>query len=463
MMMTTNLSQLESAESASPVITKLLGRYLAGEEASVFEFKLWEKAGLKLLNLLPPSISRQVVRLRFRATALDPEVARSITTEDLVRARLCDYDAVLEKRYPALVTGAAMGGASAHLAAVLGVPFLPQPFILGLRGGSPYDELDAHLKLTSEVARRVLRRNPDLMAIAHFDPIHDGWLTRTVSHLRFKLIALPPGYQNFIKDVLEPNGVIFYLESGAPWLQYELGERHRYQVGGWGGIPAREFIEGSDRIEEALKRAGSPHRGGWSIEGKTTREMPESEWGSEPGLAKALQAFAEAEGYNFYRIAGEDPNAFSTLAFRAHEGLYAHQGRSPQGVVIETFTQYDPGLVLRTGLIPLWLIFNTTDSLSFLKSCAGAFPANLPVFFSALVTLSRTPDMVPWDEWAQALSPFDMRNIGARPHRYPEDLVSLWAWTDRLRDQVDPGQWMTHPGQLSPGKLLDLARSMGML
>jgi hypothetical protein len=462
MNMNNDLSQLESAESASPVITRLLGKYLAGEEASVFEFKLWEKAGLKLLNLLPLSISKQAVRWRFGSTALDPDLARLITTEDLVQSRLSDYKAVRKKRFPAVVIGAAMGGASAHLAAILGVPFLPQPFILGLRGGSPDDEIDAHLKLTSEVARRVLERNPQLMAVAHFDPIHDGWLTRIVSHLRFKLITLPAGYRNFIEDVLEPNGVIFYLESGAQWLQYEIGERHRYQVGGWGGIPAEEFIEGSDRIEATLERARSPHRGGWNIEGKEARMLPESEWGSEPGLAEALHTFAEAQGFRFSKIVGVDPHSFSTLAFRAHEELYANQERLPQGVVVETFTQYDPGLVLHAGLIPLWLIFNTTDSLSFLRACVEMFPAELPVFFSALVTLSRTPDMVQWDEWAQVLSQFDMRNIGARPQHYPEDLVSLWAWTDRLRDQINPEQWIKAPGQLSADRLMVLARSMEM-
>lgn len=458
-----NTVQLESLESASPAITRLLGQYLAGERASVFEFKPWERLGLQTLNVLPVAFARRAVRWRFRSSALDPELASSVTTRDLVNARLQDYDAVRGTRFPAVVIGAAMGGASAHLAAALGVPFLPQPFILGLRGGSPDDELRPHLELTSRVAQAILDRNPELMAVAHFDPIHDGWLTRVVSHLRLKLISLPPGYRSFIGDVLEPGGAILYLDSDAAWLQYELGERHRYQVGGWGGITAEEFLHGSERIDRALNRAGSPHRGGWMIAGETPEQFPESEWGSEAGLDASAQAFAQEAGYSFHRVRGADPHAFSTLAFKAHEKLYEMHGRAPEGIVVETFTQYDPGLVLRAGLLPLWLIFNTTESLAFLISRTPDFGSGLPVYFSGLVTLSRTPDMVPWEGWAEALTGFEMRNIGARPQRYPEDLVSLWAWSERLRAQIDPAAWERAPLPLEVPVFLDLVRTLGML
>jgi hypothetical protein len=55
-----------------------------------------------------------------------------------------------------------------------------------------------------------------------------------------------------------------------------------------------------------------------------------------------------------------------------------------------------------------------------------------------------------------------MRNIGARPHRYPEDLVSLWAWSERLRAQLDLERWKSTPGRMDPAAFLKLARSMRM-
>jgi hypothetical protein len=449
-----NRKAFESAESASPVLTRLIAGVLSSQPETVFNFSEFEKIGLALLNRLPVSVARAVVRLQFRWTALPPHEAEKLQVEQLIAERLADYDGV-DGQFDAILVGSAMGGATAHLAAVLGVPFLPQPFILGLRGGSPEDEVPPHLALTSRVAEQILERNPEVMAIGHFDPIHDGWLTRVVSHLRLKLIDLPRGYREFLQNKLKPGGTIVYLDCDARWLHYKLGSRQVYQIGGWGGIPPKEFIEGSERIDRALAESGSKHRGGWGISDQEPVEGPESEWGSEPGLDQALAVFARDQGYGFERITFDDPQGFSRLAFIAHEELYRRQGREAEGVVVETFTQYDPQLALSSGLLPLWLIFNTTDSREFLETQSQFFPRGKPVYFSGLVTLSRTPDMVPWEGWAQALEGFSWTSIGARPSRYPEDLISLWRWSERLRDLAPPSE-SAKPSTLPLSALLDL-------
>ncbi len=449
-----NRKAFESAESASPVLTRLVAGVLSDHPETVFDFNAFEKIGLALLNRLPVSVARAVVRLQFRWTALSPREAEKLQVDQLVAARIADYDGV-DGKFDTILVGSAMGGATAHLAAVLGAPFLPQPFILGLRGGSPEDEISPHLVITSRVAERILDRNPEVMAIGHFDPIHDGWLTRVVSHLRLKLIDLPRGYRVFLQNKLKPGGTIVYLDCKARWLHYKLGPRQVYQIGGWGGVSPKEFIEGSERIDHALVESGSKHRGGWGIPEQEPVEGPESEWGSEPGLDRALEVFAREQGYGFERISFDDPQGFSRLAFLAHEELYRRQGREAEGVVVETFTQYDPQLVLSSGLLPLWLIFNTTDSREFLETQSQFFPRGKPVYFSGLVTLSRTPDMVPWEGWAKALEGFSWTSIGARPSRYPEDLISLWRWSERLRDLAPPSV-AAKPSTLPLSVLLDL-------
>jgi hypothetical protein len=270
-----------------------------------------------------------------------------------------------------------------------------------------------------------------------------------------KLIDLPRGYRKYLQNKLKPGGTIVYLNCEARWLHYKLGARRVYQIGGWGGISPQEFIEGSERIDYALVNSGSKHRGGWEISDQEPVVGPESEWGSEPGLDKALEVFAREQGYDYERITFADPQGFSRLAFLAHEELYRRQGREAEGVVVETFTQYDPHLVLSSGLLPLWLIFNTTDSLDFLEAQSQFFPRGKPVYFSGLVTLSRTPDMVLWEGWAQALEGFSWTSIGARPSRYPEDLISLWQWSDRLRELAPPTE-ATKPSTLPLSALLDL-------
>ncbi|MFN2149654.1 MAG: hypothetical protein ACK2T2_14810, partial [Anaerolineales bacterium] len=107
------------------------------------------------------------------------------------------------------------------------------------------------------------------------------------------------------------------------------------------------------------------------------------------------------------------------------------------------------------GLLPLWLVFNTHDSLEFLTRERRDFPEHLPVFLNALVTLSRTPDMVTWDEWAGALDGFDWRSIGARRDKYPEDLPALSLWLERLQGLSEPLDRI--PDALSVDELLTLA------
>jgi hypothetical protein len=434
---------LESPESASPVITRAVASALLKRDFNAFDFPWWQKVGLAALSVFPAWVARRVAQWNMALSALEPGMANSLSIDDLVDERLNDYKD-LPGDFEAVVVGAALGGAAAHLAATLGAPFLPQPFILSFRGGSPDDEVDSHFELSQQLGDRILANNKDVIAIGHFDPIHDGWLTRKVNHLRLKLIDLPSGYCDFLRNRLRPGGSILYLDCGARWLQYALGQRHFYQIGGWGGIPAQEFLQGSERIDNALAAAGSTHRGGWRLVNRVPEERPESEWGSVSGLDDALQAFADEQGFSFHRLRMPHPHDFSWLAFKTQQELCRRSGVRPQGVIIETFTQYDPSTALKGGLLPLWLIFNTFDSLEFLQRCRNAFPPEGQVFFSGLITLSRTPDMVPWAGWASALDGLTWTNIGARPKRYPEDLAALWRWPTKLRAWV-----REHPAPLT--------------
>ena len=453
----------ESAESASPAITRLVAGVLNGKREQVFNFATWERVGMRVLNVLPPNFARSVVRWQFSRSALEPHRAQHLDVEDLVAQRLRDYRS-LESRVPVVVMGSALAGATAHIASILGGPYLPQPFILGMRGGSPNESVEPHLALTSAVAGEILKRNPSVKAIGHFDPIHDGWLTRSVSHLRLKLIDLPQAYEEFLRRVMLPGGTILYLDCRAQWLQYPLSTKFVFQIGGWGGIPAQEYITGSERIDRALKASGSSHRGGWKVADIEPVWAPESEWGSEPGLDHALMAFVEKNGYRFQRIRFTHPHDFSRLALEAHKALYLKQDREIAGVLVEIFTQYDPYTVLQAGLLPLWLVFNTSDSLQFMQAVLGQISPELPIFFSGLSTLSRTPDMVPWEAWSSAFEGRQWLNIGAGPRRYPEDLVALFRWEERLRQhlEIDPSPHQTHltleeflkliPGHLSASR-----------
>jgi hypothetical protein len=435
---------LESAESASPLITRLVAGSLVREQIDGLSLTALERLGLRLLEQLPVRFAQAAAAWRVARGALPQGSARVLKSEELVQARLADYGK-LSGQFDIILCGSALGGASAHLAAILGGPFLPQPFILGLQGGSRDDRLKAYLERVKPIAQDILRNNPGIRAIAHYDPVHDGWLTRSMSHLRLKLIGLPAGYREFIQRRLKPGGTILYLDCSANWLQFQLGDRLELQVGGWGGIPPEEFINGSERVDRFLAESGSIHRGGWKPAGLEPEWKPESEWGSVPGLDRELEEFAAAGGFEYKHLRFDHPHKFSRLAFEAHHELYSRAGVEPRGVLIEMFTQYAPWITIERGLLPVWLIFNTRDSLDFLRAIRSHFPEGIPAYLSALVTLSRTPDMVAWDDWAAALNDMTWFSIGARREKYPEDLLALGSWVTRLARLTTPIEHIPEP------------------
>jgi hypothetical protein len=119
---------------------------------------------------------------------------------------------------------------------------------------------------------------------------------------------------------------------------------------------------------------------------------------------------------------------------------------------VECFTQFDATAVMQTGLLPLWLIFNTTDSIEFLREMTAHMPREKPVFVSPLVTFLQTPDMVQFDDWFSALPGFDWINIGARRTHYPADAWALVQWADGLRE------WAKGKMRLSGEELESLSR-----
>ncbi len=426
----------ESTESSSPIITRAVAAGLAGRFVQNYEFPAWQRAVLLALGALPQGAARFAISGFEALSGLPPESLSQFSLDELIQARLKDYSG-LKGRFPAVTMGAGLGGATSYLSLALGAPFLPQAFVISLNKGSYNGDVEVYLRRSLDQALKIAKNDPRLMTIQHYDPVHDGWLTRFVNHLRFKLIDLPEQYAQFIRQRVEPGGAVVYLEGQAEWLRYRVGERSVFQVGGWGDISAQEFLEGSPRLTAYARQTGlkTDH---WPLNAETfpLESGPESEWGCEPGLAEALERFCKNEGLRFIRLRFPHPNDFSRLAFSAAKKLLEKEGRAPAGTLVECFSQFDSTSALQSGLLPLWLIFNTVDSARYLKEMSPHFPTDKPVFFSPLSTFSLTPDMARWSDWTEALGR-DFINIGTRPSHYPADARALVKWVEPLRDWVD--------------------------
>jgi len=450
--------QLESPESSSPIITRAVAAGLRGVYSTPYHFSGLQRAALKLLGYFPQNVARQVVSRFETISGLDPALLQGLSIDDLAQERLNDYAQLDKETFPTITIGAGLGGASAHLAVALGGPFLPQAFVTTLKGGSANGAVQTYFNRSAELARRIAANNPNIITIQHYDPVHDEWMTRYVNHLRFKLINLPQVYVDFIRTHLEPGGAVCYLDSQASWLRYRVGERNFFQVGGWGDISPQEFLEGSPRLEKFCE-AVRLEECNWRLPGFPLETGPESEWGCEAGLGEALQAFCRQEGYRFVPVTLPEPCHYSRLAFASVRHLLAQEGREPAGTLIEMFSQYDVSAVMNSGLLPLWLVFNTWDSLAFLKEMRGEFPQNKPVFFSPLSTFTTTPDLTPWGRWEQALEGLDWRNVGARKSHYPADARALVTWQQALREWVSANRRPVQ-SRLQAEQLLALAEEV---
>jgi len=423
---------MESTESSSPIVTRAVSAALRNQYSDSYHFSAWQKVGLRMMGFLPKFVAETIIPRIQAPGAIHPEDARKIDINDLIINRLRDYRDFHEP-FPVITIGVAQGGTTAHLATALGGPFLPQAFVMTIKGGSDDGNVQRYLNQSLETALQLADNDRSIVTIQHYDPIHDGWLTRHVNHLRLKIIELPEAYCDFLRKKLIMGGEIVYLEGGASWLRYQLGPRSYFQVGGWGAISAEEFLSPGKEIVDYARKEGLKTYD-WHLENYPLVRGPESEWGSEPGLGEAIEKFCQREGYKFTKLFAPQPDDFSVLAFRAVEELARKSGIEPTGVIIEMFSQFDATVVQRSGLIPLWLIFNTTDSLNFLSQMTHHFPKGKPVFFSPLSTFSETPDLVPFSEWERILNGFQWRNIGARKSHYPADTKAVVDWNNTLRE-----------------------------
>ncbi len=448
---------LESPESSSPLITRAVAAGLNKCMLPPYNLPTWQRNALTLLGKLPQQASRQIIPKFQAANAISANKVENLDIQVLAKERLKDYENTVGP-FPALVIGAGLGGASAHLALSLGGPFLPQAFVMTLKGGSFDGKANTYFERSRSLAAKITRLNPDIVTVQHFDPVHDEWLTRRVNHLRFKITKLIEPYKKFILANLRDSGTIYYLDCGAEWLQYKIEERIVFQLGGWGDISAEEYIEGSARIKNYCDANGMRYTD-WQLSGFPLIQGPESEWGSAPGLDKSIETFCRDQGFNFCRIHLPHPHDFSRLAFEAVGHQLAMEDREPTGVLIEMFSQFDPISAPLAGIQPLWLIFNTWDSLHFLESMLIHFPKNVPVFFSPLSTFTLTPDLVPWSRWEAVLHCFDWINIGARKTHYPGDPNAIANWSAPLHDWVQKNIWPI-ANNLKPNELTALVNTL---
>jgi hypothetical protein len=314
---------------------------------------------LGLVNRLPEGLREQLYTYGGWSEATPPSKLTTVRSEALAGWVVGHYP---PRRYPAVLVGSS-NGAMIHLAAALGVPWLPQTLLLPVRQrGVHPDEPAQDLEAMVEPARALLAANPDLVLHHMHDANQDRLMIQRMTYFRVKRLRLGAAYERFLAERLQPGGTILLVECTLTWPTTKVGDRHVFQHGALGGATVQEAHRGSERVADYLRRYGS-HRRRWEpppLDG----DRPEAEWGFDPALGEDVERFAAERGYRVRRIVFEQPEDLSPLVADLYRDWYRRRGLPAERLLVESFILLEPWWALATGSVPLWLVFNTEPSLA---------------------------------------------------------------------------------------------------
>jgi hypothetical protein len=313
-------------------------------------------------------------------------------------------------------------GAVMHLCAAMGVPWLPQTFLVPVRRNAAPEDCRSDFELAVAESGRLLARQDDLQIHQMHDPNQDRLMVARIAYFRMKLRGLPDAYRRFIRDCLNPGGTLLVVDCTAKWPVSRRGERHVYQHGAVGGLAAGAYDE----------RWDFP-----AVDGCA----PEAEWGYEPALTDAICGVADAEGYRVIRLSFPSPEAPSAVVADLHRDWYAECGAAANRLLAETFICVEPSWVLETRTVPLWLTFGVEPSLATLQtylSSRGDLEQLLVTLFPHGV---RSLGYAAAARWRAAGEDRGLATAlaGVAEKQWPADFASLASYADALERAVPRG------------------------
>jgi hypothetical protein len=402
---------VEGFDSGTRVVREV-AEVLTGEGQSIRECYPWgSRTALGLISLFPEktriSLTEWGMRLSVGHAAGD---AGDLDVDSLPRWCVGQYPQ--GRQYDAIVVGSP-NGAVAHLAALLGAPFLTSSFELTFRHPTidAGDHL-AYLDSSREIVDAILAGNDGegFELVAHYDPLHDRPLVRVVDFIRVKLWELPDCYRAFIDEHLAPDGKLVILDCTYRWPQYELDERAYLQVGGLGAVDPDKYLER------------------WPFD-LTTSTRRESEWGCPEAFAAAAVSYAGERGIDAVTISFDHPFDYSLLAYRAYLACDGVRGRS---LLIDCFNHSNPRTNVETGTPALWLPFNTVEGLALVEEALDKEPLDW-IGFAPLPSFAESPDTAPLEGWIDLLSRYgEVELLGIDPGRFPADPLAPFRFVERM-------------------------------
>jgi hypothetical protein len=344
-------------------MARVLGSALRGDEAPLLaQFPAALEPALDWavgqVQRLPKPAVQAIYRRSGWLDAISARRLARVRSERLAEWVVSRYP---RRSYPVVFAGSS-NGAVTHLAAALGAPWLPQTLLLAVRtGGLDPDDPAADMRAMQPAGRALVAANPGLALHHMHDPVQDRLMIARMAYFRVKFLRLPRAYREFLAGCLAPGGTVVLVDCGLRWPTTTVGDRHVFQFGAAGGLPADEFANGSPRVAEFLRRHGSG-RDSWAPP-PADGDSPEAEWGFARPLATDVAALAAEHGLAVASLRFGQPEDASPLVADLFRDWYARH-RVPSGrLLVSSFLLMDPLLTIRTGSVPYWALFGTRPSL----------------------------------------------------------------------------------------------------
>jgi hypothetical protein len=404
-------------------MARALGRFLHGREFASLTGSAALDMLIRRINLLP-----RRPRERFYAVsgAIEALPQRRVPRLDLDRIAAWLAGLYPDRRYDAAFIGSS-NGALVHLAAALGVPWLPQTFLCPVRQfGIDPDEPRAGFVAGRPIVEMLLRAHPDIAVHHMHDPNQDRLMLQTMSYYRLKYRRLPSAYRNALERWLPRGATLYVVDCTRRWPVLRTGARSVFQFGALGGMAADEYFRGSPRLRDYLARYRAG-RARWDPP-EPDEEAPEAEWGFDPALREELLEMVHSRGWRLVEIRFAEPEALSGIAARLYQSWYREAGYDgPLRLLADSFVLMMPLRTQRLRAVPYWLLFAVASSAARLAHFLEAQPRFEEVDLFLFSHGTEGVGVAPIEAW-RALAGRGYRPgrlLGVDPARYPRDFATF--------------------------------------
>jgi hypothetical protein len=271
----------------------------------------------------------------------------------------------------------------------------------------------------------LLDANPDVALHHMHDPNQDRLSLARMTYFRLKRRQLGSAYTDFLVEALPRGATLIVADCRLRWPVTRVGERHVFQFGALGGMPAEEFHTGSERVRAYLRRYGSRYER-WDPPAPDD-DAPEAEWGFDPALRVDLEDLAQRRGWRLRRLVFDDPEDLSGLVAELYRWWYRARGRTARRLLIESFVLLDPWLVQVTGSVPYWSKFAVDASAEALERYLAETEAYDEIRLALFSHGTEGVGVLPIERWRSMLGAARARGtfLAVNPARYPRDFASF--------------------------------------